>query len=98
MTARHRSDTSFTENDKIEIIHQSRDGVPKRRVAASLGKNESTVRSFLKSYESHDILSPPHGRLRHNFPLPPVVVDDMTKRLDSEPRLTLRRQLGEFEN
>jgi hypothetical protein len=98
MAARRGSGTPLTEKQKIEMLLGHGNGIPKRGIAAIMGKSESTIRSFLKSYESHDALSLPRGRPRHNFPLLPAIVADMTKRLDSEPRLFLRNQIAEFEN
>jgi transposase len=87
-----RAVTPLTEEDKIDILHEHRDGTGNREIARKMGRSESTVRSFLKSYKKNRKLFPKRGRWVTNIELPKQVLDKLLEQMQNDRRFTLRAQ------
>jgi IS30 family transposase len=83
----------LTEREKIEILFMKREQKGICEIARELARSESTIRSFLKSYESRRMLFPKRGRPRR------VVAEDLQKGLIGEliqdPILSIRDQMND---
>jgi transposase len=82
----------LTESQKIEILFMSREHKGVCEIARQMERNESTVRSFLRNYESRGELFPKRGR-------PHTVISEETQsvlidELKSQPRLSIRDQIA----
>lgn len=84
----------MTEHEKVQIIYLTGKGLTKAAIAAELKRNESTIRTFLKSYQLTDMLFPPRGRTERK--IEQDMVDKIIHDVYSNRRLTLRGQSKEY--
>jgi hypothetical protein len=84
----------LTEADKIQILIFKSHQMRPYEIAQQLGKPDSTVRTFLTTYERRHTLSGKRGRRRRIFP--DETANDMLNQVAMDPHLSLRDQIAQM--
>jgi hypothetical protein len=82
---------SLTETEKIDILHQHWNGLGPVAISLMMKRSDSTIRTFVKTYEKHGEMFP-RRRRPAAAPSATCVVDVAIDQLESNRRLSLHDQ------